>query len=63
MILIAVAIIAILAVIQFERLGYGKNSTVSIPGEATSTDSLTPIERAQNVKKLIETRDQNMLNQ
>ena len=62
--LIVVAIISFIMFKQYERLGIIKTTEKeSVTPSEITPDFKTPIERAQNIKDVLESRDRNMLNQ
>mgnify|MGYP001565393370 FL=1 len=65
--MIVVAIMAFIMIKQYENLGLAQSKEESANGlinvSGTDSGSATPIERAQNAKNTLETRDRSMLNQ
>jgi len=64
--LIAVLIMVFLMLQEYQSFGLGqlKNATTTNDnGSGVTSDTMTPIEQAQNVKKIIETHNKDLLNQ
>lgn len=61
--LIVFTIMAFIAIKQYERLGLIHTKNEAIISPDNTSGSITPIEKAKDIKNVLENRDQTMLNQ